>query len=415
MAASAEGDAVSTPRGRGTVVKRAGMRVRVEHDGGATNWFELHEVHAAAMAGDSSGAAPLTGGAALPTTETLSDSSGAALSSTETLSVERKALRHQHMEPATSDSGSRLSLPSEDPEVWSHIVSVLSRGVERLTDLDAMMTEFAALDREPRRCTFFADIPGSAEAGRFDFELFLAKGAPLLIEVALEMPRLFADVSVPIHKTNAAWPADGGTALHRRSTTLTRRQCACLLAHSVLGSLKRPADVQPNDFRFTAVELFIGTARSPNSATTLLNYFSWLGRHGFAEGDVTFERQGYAKAGAAAPWAWEASDAPLCAVHVCDGALEESAADVHAEFANAFVGGGVMTGDFAMEEILFLVKPELMIAMAVQVRRISARRALLHAPPARPPSLQQARCCPARRSRPPPPRMDRRTEWRIRR
>ena len=48
-------------------------------------------------------------------------------------------------------------------------------------------------------------------------------------------------------------------------------ECACLLAHSVLGSLKRPKDVQPNDFRFLAVELFVGTARSPNSATTLLN------------------------------------------------------------------------------------------------------------------------------------------------
>jgi len=271
----------------------------------------------------------------------------------------------------SDEPGSRLYLPSDSPQTWAHVEEVLSRGVERLTDLDAMLTSFSALDREPRRCTFFADIPGSSEAGCFDFELFLAKGAPLLLELALAMPQLFEGVALPIHKTNANWPVDGVPAVHTRSIALTRRQCACLLAHSVLGSLKRPEGVQPNDFRFTACELFIGTACSPNSAITLLNYFSVLGRDGFADGVVTFGRQGYANprlGGGGAPWAWEASEAPLCAVHIRDGNLEESAADVHAEFANAFVGGGVVTGDFAMEEILFLVKPELMVAMALQNR-----------------------------------------------
>jgi len=37
-----------------------------------------------------------------------------------------------------------------------------------------------------------------------------------------------------------------------------------------------------------------------------------------------------------------------------DGNIEDCrAADVQVDFANAFVGGGVMTGDFAMEELLF--------------------------------------------------------------
>ena len=63
------------------------------------------------------------------------------------------------------------------------------------------------------------------------------------------------------------------------------------------------------------------------------------------------------------PWQWEGNEKPLCKVEIVDGNIDDCAADVHAEFANAFVGGGVMTGDAAMEETLFLVKPELMVAM----------------------------------------------------
>ena len=54
-----------------------------------------------------------------------------------------------------------------------------------------------------------------------------------------------------------------------------------------------------------------------------------------------------------------------------DGNIDDcTAADLHVEFANAFVGGGVMTGDAAMEETLFLVKPELMVAMALENRMV---------------------------------------------
>jgi len=268
--------------------------------------------------------------------------------------------------------GSRLILPSDDPSEWAYVEEVLRAPINKLAELDVVLTKFAALDREPRTCSFFADIPGSAEAGTFDFDAFHASGLPLLLSLALAMPSLFAGVELPIFKTYSACMAvldelTGHARLRVHRLTLSRRQCACLLAHSLLGSLKRPADVQPNDFRFTLSDLFIGTARSPNSATTVLNYFTMLGKHGIADETLTFERRGYPARGPT-PWSWAHSDAPLCDVVITDGSLEDCAADVHAEFANAYVGGGVLTGDFAMEELLFLVKPELMVAMAVHNR-----------------------------------------------
>jgi len=294
---------------------------------------------------------------------------------------------------AGGEAGTRLTLPCDDPEEWSGVVAVLGAPLRSLTDLDAMLTKFSASRdaRDPQQCAFFASVPGSAAAGAFDFDAFFAVGAPLLVEVALQMPALFAGVRVPIAKMRSSWPAEPG-ALGERSFSLTRRQCACLLAHSFLGSLKRPADVQHNDFRFTVSDLFVGPAAaagvSAASATTFLNYWSVLGKRGGKRGGggggggsehailddgerVCFRRRGFRR-GRPLPWRWDAQNAkPLCEVKLVDGAIADcAAADRHVEFANAFIGGGVMTGDAAQEELQFLESPELMVAMALQCRLV---------------------------------------------
>ena len=59
--------------------------------------------------------------------------------------------------------------------------------------------------------------------------------------------------------------------------------------------------------------------------------------------------------------------APLCNVAFpsATSLIDDSIADCHADFANRFVGGGCLENDFNMEEILFVVKPELIVAMAL--------------------------------------------------
>ena len=283
----------------------------------------------------------------------------------------------------------RLTLPCESPSVWEFTARVLSEGRERLlrdgdggdlTAIDAAITAFAKNDQHPQTCSFFKGVTCpdvSDNGGAFDFERFRTNGAPFLFSVALEMPVLFQSsptgqkYKLPICQMRSSWA--GKNVLGKKSLTLTRRQIACLLAHSLFGSLKRPDGVQRNDYRFTAVDLFLGTAASPNSATTFLNYFSVLGEKDTTDKEwglenVTFERLGFEKG--YPPWNWEESDKPLCKARVVDGGIEESAADVHTDFANAFVGGGCMSGDAAQEEMLFLIKPELMVAMALQSRMV---------------------------------------------
>eukprot|EP01095_Lingulamoeba_sp_RSL-Kostka_P014378 TRINITY_DN6249_c0_g1_i1.p1 TRINITY_DN6249_c0_g1~~TRINITY_DN6249_c0_g1_i1.p1 ORF type:complete len:491 (-),score=171.65 TRINITY_DN6249_c0_g1_i1:215-1687(-) len=274
--------------------------------------------------------------------------------------------------------GTRLTLPSEDEEVWNYVKEILERPINELSDIDKILTKFSEKDAEPRICTFFEKYAtgNSSETGEFDFQYFKEKGIVMMFEVALQMPELFNEIEIPIFKMRSSWPKEA-KVFGKRSFSLSRRQCACLLAHSFFGSLKRPQDVQKNDFRFTVVDLFMGAAVSPNSACIFLNYFNMIAKYGFLDEmddnenahGLIFIRQGYKKG--PSPWNWDDNDKPLCKVQLVDGSIEENfKCDSHAEFANGFVGGGVMTGDAAMEEILFLVKPELMVSMVLENRMV---------------------------------------------
>ena len=56
-------------------------------------------------------------------------------------------------------------------------------------------------------------------------------------------------------------------------------------------------------------------------------------------------------------------------VHV-EGFIEDSPAILHADFANEFIGGGVLHGGCVQEEILFVVKPECLVSMMLCPRML---------------------------------------------
>ena len=254
---------------------------------------------------------------------------------------------------AETEPAPRLVLPCEDREEWSRVESILRRPLASLADLDAVLTEFAAPSTQ-QTCTFFSTVPGSADAGagKLDFDAFWAHGVPLMLELALEMPTLFAGVELPLLLRGA-----------NRRVALSRRQCACLLAHSFFGSITEKSwAVEKKKWAFRVAQLFFLEALP--SALCVLNYFKVLGQRGIPEGTVTIERRGFPRR--APPWRWEGNGAPLCPIEFHDtGTIEDSPAEAHADFANRFVGGGCLENDFMMEEILFVVKPELVVAMAL--------------------------------------------------
>eukprot|EP01126_Amoeba_proteus_P004650 TRINITY_DN11540_c0_g1_i2.p1 TRINITY_DN11540_c0_g1~~TRINITY_DN11540_c0_g1_i2.p1 ORF type:complete len:434 (+),score=94.24 TRINITY_DN11540_c0_g1_i2:247-1548(+) len=243
----------------------------------------------------------------------------------------------------------RLFLPSEDVE-WQRIENVLRRPLDSLGALDNLINEFSTTGQT---CHFFSKIPHTPDAGKFDFQAFWEHGVPLMVQVALEMPKLFDGMSVPLLLAGES-----------KSVRLSRRQCACLLAHSAFGSItSNSRRVRKEKWAFRASQLFFLEAIP--SALCFLNYFKILGQSGIPEGFVTFERNGFER-GLQTPWNWEECTTRLCEVDIVpQGTIEDSPAETHVDFANRFIGGGALENDFMMEEILFIVKPELIVSMAL--------------------------------------------------
>ena len=254
--------------------------------------------------------------------------------------------------PDTSAQCPRLVLPCEDSSEWSRVVRILSRPLSDLLAFDAILTDFSVAAGQSQSCKFFSGLPSNPDASAFDLASFWARGAPLMVALALEMPTLFAGVEVPLllpYKPLAV--------------TLTRRQVACLLAHSAFGSITASArTVAKERWAFRAAQMFFLEA-SP-SALCLLNYFKQLALRGFPEGGLVYERVGFPRR--APPWDWSVCARPLCPVVLLDhGSIEDSPASTHCDFANKFVGGGALENDAAQEEILFALKPELIVTMAL--------------------------------------------------
>lgn len=63
--------------------------------------------------------------------------------------------------------------------------------------------------------------------------------------------------------------------------------------------------------------------------------------------------------------AWRADASPLAPLEVVDGAIEDAPACRQVDFANAYLGGGVLSGGNVQEEIRFAIAPELLAAMIV--------------------------------------------------
>ena len=125
------------------------------------------------------------------------------------------------------DGEAVLRLPHGDAERWSEICERLqSTPKNDAQALDALLTHFS---RGVQRCEFFALAASESE----DVATFVELGAPRLLELALDAPRLFAEPRLPLLLRRQPEP---GERLAVHAVELTREQCACLLAHSVLGT-----------------------------------------------------------------------------------------------------------------------------------------------------------------------------------
>ncbi|EYB96491.1 hypothetical protein Y032_0150g2782 [Ancylostoma ceylanicum] len=147
------------------------------------------------------------------------------------------------------------------------------------------------------------------------------------------------------------------TANRAGSVTLSQEQCACLLAHAFYCTFRRE---RHNYNRINFAGIFHGS--NPLSHVKLrfiLNYFSLVLKR-MPTGCVSFRREVVEK-DALPNWEADETSVPLVAV-ASDGSIEDSYGCLQVDFANEYIGGGVLNSGAVQEEIRFLICPEMIVS-----------------------------------------------------
>lgn len=247
-----------------------------------------------------------------------------------------------------------LLLPCADAEKWAQIEKLLvGPAADTPEALDALISALSG----GAQFGFFAEtVPQTREL--FDWPSFFA-ALPALRSLAAELPALFPSPP-PLLLRKKEGSAD-------QKVELSRRQAACLLAHSFFGTLtgdERP----PLGFNTFRVQRLFQTGALLCPALCFCAYFRAVATTATAtaaaaatERPLVFRRHRVEE-----PPQWKESARPLCEVQFhASGSITDSDAPWHADFANEYIGGGALSGGCAQEEILFAEKPELCACMAL--------------------------------------------------
>jgi len=105
-----------------------------------------------------------------------------------------------------------------------------------------------------------------------------------------------------------------------------------------------------------------------------LQYFEMMRTRGFPPGDITVRRVGCM--GKDLPDFAQCS-ASLTPVTICEGSITDDATSLQADFANRYIGGGVLSGSPCQEEIRFISSPECLLSLLVCGSPMAMNEAIL--------------------------------------
>ncbi|XP_063912278.1 poly(ADP-ribose) glycohydrolase-like [Zophobas morio] len=234
---------------------------------------------------------------------------------------------------------------------WEIITEALSRPINSVNELEKAIScynnklpKFSALHH------FFHEVLEEDEAQHFFTHLL-----PKIIQLALRLPE-FVPGSIPLLKKN-----------HSKSVSFSQLQVASLLANAFLCTFiwrKEMAGTYPgiNFIKlFTADERISRQNCVSEKLKCILHYFRRVTAKN-PVGVITFERKYVPKSYMPR---WDTLDNNLgnTRIHITSsGTIEEGLGLLQVDFANKFVGGGVLGYGCVQEEIRFVICPELIIS-----------------------------------------------------
>eukprot|EP01105_Mastigella_eilhardi_P019127 TRINITY_DN4482_c0_g1_i1.p1 TRINITY_DN4482_c0_g1~~TRINITY_DN4482_c0_g1_i1.p1 ORF type:complete len:319 (-),score=92.93 TRINITY_DN4482_c0_g1_i1:60-1016(-) len=231
-----------------------------------------------------------------------------------------------------------------DP-VWQLVTQVLQRKIETPAQLDHVMTVLN-LDGGPSRRFFSTYLAGPAPP--FDVQEFFTATLPFMQRLALRMPDLFPN-EIPLLLSG-----------HEGVVSLTREQVACLLVHGFFGTMPNTASYAPEYFNDYDIQFIFRRGGNDAFPLCLMHYFMRI-TSAMPSGKVSYRR----KLSSPCVALWAQSHQFMLPVELFGAGrlIEDSPAGLHADFANEFIGGGVLQGGCVQEEILFITCPECLVAM----------------------------------------------------
>lgn len=186
-----------------------------------------------------------------------------------------------------------------------------------------------------------------------DNELIFKEVIPKLIDLALELPNIIK-APIPLLKQKS-----------NHSISMSQKQIACLLANAFLCTFpnraKRNSDFPEINFN----RLYASQGRSViNKIKCIIKYFQiFLSNPAAHTGVLTFQRR-YIDPDDFPDW--KNLDKKFSSIkwHVnSSGTIEEGYRMLQVDFANRYLGGGVLGRGCVQEEIRFMINPECIVGM----------------------------------------------------
>ncbi|XP_050669690.1 poly(ADP-ribose) glycohydrolase-like isoform X1 [Leptidea sinapis] len=242
-------------------------------------------------------------------------------------------------------------------ERWDIIVEALSKPIRNSQDLVNAILTYNTGFRDSRFWKFSAlhklfDEYLEEEESRYFFDVTL----PQIIQLALALPKLI-QAPIPLLKQNRT-----------SSVSLSQEQISCLLANAFFctfprrNSRNRDAEYATYPFiNFTPLFNYKPFDNVLEKIKCICHYFRRVCTK-VPTGVVTFTRRSVPRSECPE---WARSTRKMAVpVHVDPEAIiEDLDGLIQVDFANRYLGGGVLGGGCVQEEIRFVICPELMVSM----------------------------------------------------
>lgn len=190
-----------------------------------------------------------------------------------------------------------------------------------------------------------------SEMSKSESDEFFSTTFPFIASIASEFYSIFEEPVKPLKKQK------------NEEVTLSKLQCACILANAFLCTF---SDIRPSSMcSINFITLYRGDGKKPYGSKVaklkmILYYFSRLAKYqSNPEERITFKREVVLDF---PDWS-KCKETLTTVVAHTEGRIEDEGKDsIQIDFANKFIGGGVLNYGCVQEEIRFCISPECLVS-----------------------------------------------------